>query len=62
MTLLLTIDGEPVEKRREYLSRYIGASMPQSLMLRVHSLLLAGPKDRVVKLRVRGPDPQRARC
>jgi C-terminal processing protease CtpA/Prc len=54
--VVLTIDGAPVEKRREFLSRYIGASTPQSLMLRVHSLLLAGPKDRIVKLRVRGPN------
>lgn len=54
--VVLTIDGAPVEKRREFLSRYISASTPQSLMLRVHSLLLAGPKDSVVKLRVRGAD------
>ena len=54
--VVLTIDGAPVEKRLAYLSRYIGASTPQSLMLRVHSLLLAGPKDSKVKLRVRGPN------
>ncbi|HKR21348.1 MAG TPA: S41 family peptidase, partial [Pyrinomonadaceae bacterium] len=54
--VVLTIDGAPVEKRREFLSRYLGASTPQSLMQRVHSLLLAGPKDSVAKLRVRGPN------
>jgi C-terminal processing protease CtpA/Prc len=54
--VVLAIDGVPVEKRREYLSRYIGASTPQSLMVRIHSLLLTGPKDSVVKLRVRGPN------
>lgn len=54
--IVLAIDGAPVEQRREFLSRYLGASTPQSLMLRVHSLLLAGPKDSVVKLRLRGPD------
>ncbi|HEU4767192.1 MAG TPA: S41 family peptidase, partial [Pyrinomonadaceae bacterium] len=54
--VVLTIDGAPVEKRREFLSRYVAASTPQSLMHRVHGLLLAGPKDSVVKLRVRGPN------
>jgi C-terminal processing protease CtpA/Prc len=54
--VVLAIDGAPVEQRREFLSRYIGASTTQSLMLRVHSLLLAGPKDSIVKLRLRGPD------
>ena len=54
--VVLTIDGEPVEKRREFLSRYMAASTPQSLMVRVHSVLLSGPKDSVVKLRVRGPN------
>ena len=54
--VVLTIDGAPVEKRREFLSRYMAASTPQSLMQRVHSVLLAGPKDSVVKLRVRGPN------
>ena len=54
--VVLTIDGVPVEKRREFLSRYITASTPQSLMLRVHSILLSGPKESAVKLRVRGPN------
>ena len=52
--VVLTIDGAPVNQQRDFLARYIGASTPQSLMHRVHTLLLAGPKDSVVKLRVRG--------
>ncbi|HKY44219.1 MAG TPA: S41 family peptidase [Pyrinomonadaceae bacterium] len=56
--VVLTIDGEPVEKKREYLARYIGASTPQGLERWVHYRLLAGPKDSVVKLRVRGLDNQ----
>lgn len=52
--VVLAIDGVPVSQRRDFLARYIGASTPQSLMQRVHTFLLAGPKDSVVKLRVRG--------
>lgn len=54
--VVIAIDGVPVEQRREFLGRYMGASTPQALMVRVHSLLLAGPKDSTVKLRVRGPN------
>ena len=54
--VILTVDGEPVEKRREYLSRYIASSTPQWLMRGVHFRLLLGPKDSVLKLRVRGAD------
>lgn len=54
--VVLAIDGAPIEQRRAFLARYIGASTPQSLMQRIHTLLLAGPKDSVVKLRVRGPN------
>ncbi len=54
--VVLAIDGTPVNQRRDFLARYVGASTPQSLMHRVHTLLLAGPKDSVVKLRVRGPN------
>ncbi len=56
--VVLSIDGEPVEKRREHLSRYLAASTPQSLMLTVHRVLLVGQKNSVVKLRVRGADNQ----
>ena len=54
--VVLSVDGQPVAKRLEYLGRYIGSSTPQSLMVRAHTILLAGPKDSVVKLRVRGPN------
>lgn len=53
--VVVSIDGEPVEKRREFLSRYMAASTPQWLMRGVNARLLFGPKDSVAKLRVRGP-------
>ena len=56
--VVLTVDDEPVEKRREYLARYIASSTPQWLMRLVHFRLLFGPKDSVAKLRVRGSDNQ----
>lgn len=52
--VILTVDGEPVEKRVAFLSRFIAASTPQALMKDVYSSLLFGQKDRVAKLRVRG--------
>ena len=52
--VILAIDGEPVEKKREFLSRYTAASTPQWLMRGVHFRLLLGPKDSVVKLKVQG--------
>jgi C-terminal processing protease CtpA/Prc len=54
--VILTIDGEPVGKKREYLSRFIAASTPQSLMRSVHLLLLGGQKNSTVNLRLRGVD------
>lgn len=56
--VILTVDGEPVEKRREYLARYIASSTPQWLMRLVHFRLLFGQKDSVVNLRVQGADNQ----
>lgn len=53
--IILAVDGEPIEKRREYLARFIAASTSQSLMRNVHSRLLRGQKDSVVKLRLQGP-------
>jgi C-terminal processing protease CtpA/Prc len=50
--VVLTIDGEPVEKKREFLARYTAASTPQWLMRSVNGRLLLGPKDSVVKLKV----------
>jgi C-terminal processing protease CtpA/Prc len=54
--VILSVDGEPIEKRREFLSRFLAASTPQSLMRSVHANLLRGQKDSVAKLRVRGAD------
>jgi C-terminal processing protease CtpA/Prc len=50
--VVLAVDGEPVEKRREFLARYSAASTPQWLMRSVNGRLLLGPKDSVVKLKV----------
>jgi len=50
--VVLAIDGEPVEKRREFLARYTAASTQQWLMKSVNGRLLLGPKDSVVKLKV----------
>jgi C-terminal processing protease CtpA/Prc len=54
--VILSVDDEPVEKRREYLGRYIASSTPQWLERLVHFRLLFGPKDSTAKLRVRGSD------
>ncbi len=54
--VVLTVDGEPVEKRIEFLSRYTAASTPQSLMKYVHYNLLGGQKDTSARLSVRGLD------
>ncbi|HEX7315944.1 MAG TPA: S41 family peptidase [Pyrinomonadaceae bacterium] len=54
--VVLTVDGETVEKRVEFLSRYTAASTPQALMRSVHANLLRGQKGTVAKLRVRSTD------
>lgn len=54
--VVLTVDGEPVEKRVEFLSRYTASSTPQALMRSVHANLLRGQKETVARLRVRGAD------
>jgi C-terminal processing protease CtpA/Prc len=56
--VILTVDDEPVEKKREAIARYIASSTPQWLMRLVHFRLLLGAKDSTVKLRVRGTDGQ----
>ncbi|HEU4871208.1 MAG TPA: S41 family peptidase [Pyrinomonadaceae bacterium] len=53
--VVLAVDGEPVEKKREFLSRYVAASTPQWLMKLVNARLLLGPKDSVMKLKVQAP-------
>lgn len=52
--VVLAVDGEPVEKKRDFLARYTAASTPQWLMRGVNARLLLGPKDSVVKLKVQG--------
>ena len=52
--VILAVDGEPVEKKREFLARYSAASTEQWLMRNVNGRLLFGPKDSVVKIKVRG--------
>ena len=54
--VVLTVDGEPVERRAEFLARYTAASTPQALMRSVHANLLRGQKGTAARLRVRGAD------
>lgn len=54
--VVVTVNGEPVEKRIEFLSRYTAASTPQALMRSVHLNLLRGQKETAVKLSLRGAD------
>jgi C-terminal processing protease CtpA/Prc len=54
--VVLAVDGETVEQRREFLAHYTAASTPQWLMRSVNGRLLLGPKDSVVKLRVQAID------
>lgn len=54
--VILTIDGEPVEKRQEYLARFISSSTPQALMRYVHLALLRGQKNSPANLRIKGID------
>jgi C-terminal processing protease CtpA/Prc len=53
--IVLSIDGEAVEKKREFHARYVAASTPQWLMKIVNARLLLGPKDSVMKLKVQAP-------
>lgn len=54
--VILTVDGQPIEERRAFLSRFIAASTPQGLMRTVHWDLLRGQKDSVTRLQVSGMD------
>ena len=56
--VVLAVDGTPIEKRREFLARYIAASTPQSLIVRTNVLLLNGEKNSVAKLRMRSLNGQ----
>lgn len=52
--VIVGVDGEPVEQKREFLARYTAASTEQWLMKNVNGRLLFGPKDSVLKLKLRG--------
>ena len=54
--VILTVDGEPVTKRIEFLARYTASSTPQALMRSVHANLLRGQKETAARLRLRGAD------
>jgi hypothetical protein len=54
--IVLAIDNEPVEERRERIAHLIPSSTPQALRRAVNGHLLRGPKDRVARLRIRDAD------
>lgn len=60
--VILEVDGQPIERRREYLGRFISASTPQALERAVHRWLLRGQKDTDVALLVRGRDGKSRRA
>jgi C-terminal processing protease CtpA/Prc len=53
--VILTVDGEPVEKKREALERYVASSTPQYTMKLVSARMPLGPKDSVLKMKVQAP-------
>lgn len=53
---ILTVDGEPIEKRRERFAAYTAASTNQALQRVFHFNLLRGQKDTKMKMTVRGLD------
>ena len=50
--VILAIDGEPIEKKREYFARYTAASTQQWLMKLVNARLLLGGKNTVAKVKL----------
>jgi C-terminal processing protease CtpA/Prc len=53
--VILTVDGEPVEKKRESLERYVASSTPQYTMKLISARMPLGPKDSVLKMKVKAP-------
>jgi C-terminal processing protease CtpA/Prc len=53
---VLSVDNESVVERRKRLSKFISGSTPQSLHLKLHRILLAGPEKSKCKLEVRTRD------
>ncbi|MFL6216307.1 MAG: S41 family peptidase [Blastocatellia bacterium] len=56
--VILTVDGEPVEKRRERFAQFFAASTPQALDNTTDLYLLRGQKEATAKLTVRDPQGQ----
>jgi C-terminal processing protease CtpA/Prc len=56
--VILTVDGEPIEQRIAYLSRFKSISTTASAYRYVYSTALRGAKDSRAKLRVEGADGQ----
>ena len=54
--VLLTIDGQKLEQKREHFARLFASSTPQAAALRANFFMLLGPKDSQAKLSVRGSD------
>jgi len=54
--VVLAIDNEPVEARRERIAQLIPSSTPQALRRSVSGHLLRGPKGSVAQLRIRDAD------
>jgi C-terminal processing protease CtpA/Prc len=53
--VILTVDGEPVAKKRESMERYVASSTPQYTMKLISARLPLGPKDSVLKMKVQAP-------
>src|SRR5262245_21911414 len=51
--VILAIDGEPIERRREALAKLFAASTPQALNWRLNGVLFLGEKESQAKLDVR---------
>ena len=54
--VIVAIDGEPVERRREYLARFFADSTPQAFNWRVRRDLLRGSKESRARLTLKGAD------
>lgn len=54
--VVVSVDGEPVERRIERLSKLVAASTPQALSWRVHVHLLQGDEGTAAVLEVEGSD------
>jgi C-terminal processing protease CtpA/Prc len=54
--IIVSVDGEEVERRRERLGRIFAASTPQALQRRIHSVLLNGAEKSQLKLVAKNKD------